>query len=158
MGTGYNNAAHKSQAISALGALLGTIGDMQAGMTLQEEGFANARKVLGEAHLVTQRAAECLACDRERAAAQRARGLPSGLRALGVLSGLSSNARIVWDGVDVGVAELNGKFAWVVGFSQGHYQVRLDEGGGAPSDTPLHVKPSNVMPVPRLQLRVVIPY
>ena len=45
-----------------------------------------------------------------------------------------------------------GAFARIVGCGKGRYRVRLDNGGGAPSDTPLGVKPGNVTPVPGPQL------
>ena len=74
--------------------------------------------------MVTQRAATGLARGREYVAA---RGIPPGQRAHGTLVGLSSR-------------ELNGAFARIVGCGKGRYRVRLDNGGGAPSDTPLGVK------------------
>ena len=146
-GAGYDAVA-KIQAICNLGELLEKIGDVQAGMALQEEGLTDARRVLGEAHPLTQTMAWLTTQGHEKAAARHlltlgtARHLPTGLRALGTFVG--SNTR-----------ELNGAIAWVVGFDKGRYRVCLDGGSGAPSDVvrravrqcagaPLEVKPANI--------------
>ena len=84
-----------------------------------------ARRVLGEAHPVTQQAARTLAVTRERLAIT-----PPGACAVGTLAGLG------------GRPELNGEFTFVVGFDKGRYRVRLE--GGAPSGKPLGIKPANL--------------
>ena len=149
-GAGYDAVA-KIQAICHLGELLEKIGDVQAGMALQEEGLTDARRVLGEAHPLTQTMAWLTTQGHEKAATRRAQsGQTQGLRALGTFVG--SNTR-----------ELNGAIAWVVGFDKGRYSYRvcLDGGSGAPSDVvrravrhyagaPLEVKPANIASVPGL--------
>ena len=131
-----------NQAIGALGVVLGTVGDVQAGMSLLEEALTNARRGLGEAHPITQRAAQSLAESLQCASARSAQlGLPppTDLRAFGMLVGLRARP------------ELNGKLVWVLGFGRGRYRVRIDEKGGAPSDKPLAIKPANIKCVPGLQ-------
>ena len=120
--------------IGNLGMSLLNIGDVPAGLALQEEAAVMARRVFGETHPITQVTARNLAQDREGAAA-----CPPGAHARGTLVGLG------------GRPELNGKKGHVVGFDnlKGRYHARI--GGSALSDKPLGIKPANLMLVPRLE-------
>ena len=100
------------------------VGDLPAGLPLLEEAATRARRVLGEAHPLTQSATLSLAASRELAAAE-----PPNACADGALVGLGGR----W-------LELNGKKGRVVGFDNSRYHVQLD-------DTSIWVKPANLAPV-----------
>ena len=120
-------------AFSNLGRCLVMVGDIPAGLALLGEAAATARRVLGEAHLMTQNCVRNLAHHREMAAR-----FPPGACAIGVLVGLGSRP------------ELNGNLGRVVGFDSGRYRVHLD-GSNWAFFKPLGVKPANLVPVPGLQ-------
>ena len=139
------------------GGQLATIGEVQAGIALKEEGLGLARRVLGEAHPYTQQEAKYLALYRDEVTERCSRGLPADLLAFGTVLGLRARP------------ELNDACAWVVGFGDGRYRVRLGNADDtvrrgplpcARSDTymTLGIKPANLLPVPGLQLVVVMTF
>ena len=120
------------QAISTLGTLLAKIGDMQAGSELHREGLSYANRVLGSAHPLTRSVVNQAGCSR---------GLPADLLAFGTVLGLKARP------------ELNDACAWVVGFGDGRYRVRLGN-----ADDTLGIKPAKLVRVPGLQRVVSITF
>ena len=114
--------------IGNLGEYIFSAGDSTAGLARREEVAASALRELGPEHPCTQEVTGLLSKIRRKLSQW-----PRGTRAIGTLVGLASKP------------ELNGKYAYVVGFDAGKGRYRVRHEGNLRAGKPIGIKPENLI-------------